>query len=204
MGDILRAEIAEGTAVGKAVEPLLAKGTLVKPSLLSQVLKNKNLSGSDGHSSFVLDGYPRLPESCDTVRADLGVPTAIVNLTLSDDLILDRMASRRIDPETGNIYSVGGPNYPPPPEVEARLITRPDDTKRVMSKRIATFKSHNAKIQKKLRSIFSEEIRAGTLRIVDVDTASSNIDEISKANKEALSKEGPRRNLTQGWVEPAS
>merc|ERR1712216_559202 len=48
---------------------------------------------------------------------------------------------------------------------------------------------HNAKIQKKLRSIFSEEIRAGTLRIMDVDTASSNIDEISKAIKEALSKE---------------
>jgi adenylate kinase len=57
-GDLLRAEAAAGTALGRGVAPLLAAGELVPDELMQQVLEQR-LRAPDAARGAILDGYPR-------------------------------------------------------------------------------------------------------------------------------------------------
>ncbi len=48
------------------------------------------------------------------------------NLQVPDEDLVDRVAGRRLDPETGDIYHMK--HKPPPEDIEHRLIQRSDDT----------------------------------------------------------------------------
>ncbi len=63
-------------------------------------------------------------------------------LQVPDDLLVERVTGRRMDPETGEIYHL---KFKPPPEdVQDRLIQRSDDTAEKMKTRIAT---HNSNVE---------------------------------------------------------
>ena len=53
-GDILRAAVAEGSELGRRVEPILERGDLVPDDLMIDLIRER-LDGEDG---FVLDGFP--------------------------------------------------------------------------------------------------------------------------------------------------
>src|SRR5436305_15236936 len=55
-GDLYRAAIAEGSELGKLVEPLLAAGQLVPDEITIPIVRGE-IENADG--GFVLDGYPR-------------------------------------------------------------------------------------------------------------------------------------------------
>lgn len=105
-GDILRAAVANGTALGKQAGPLMAAGKLVPDELVIGIVEER-LKEKDCVKGFLLDGFPRtIPQaqSLEGVLAKTGKRIEhVVSLEVPDDVIHERMKGRgRADdsPET--------------------------------------------------------------------------------------------------------
>jgi adenylate kinase len=96
-GDMFRAAIAAGTALGREVEPILAAGELV-PDELTVALIRERLSQPDAAAGFVLDGFPRTlaqAEELDGMLAEIGKTLdAVLFFDISDDVALERLLRR--------------------------------------------------------------------------------------------------------------
>jgi adenylate kinase len=105
-GDILRAAVAKGTALGKQAGPLMAAGKLVPDELVIGIVEER-LKEKDCEKGFLLDGFPRtIPQaqSLEVVLQKMGERIEhVVSLEVPDDVIHERMKGRgRADdsPET--------------------------------------------------------------------------------------------------------
>jgi adenylate kinase len=94
-GDILRAAVAEGSPLGRRVQPILERGDLVPDELMIDLIRER-LAGEDG---FLLDGFPRTlaqAEALDAMLAELGKPLdAVLLLEVSDEVALARLLGRQ-------------------------------------------------------------------------------------------------------------
>ena len=70
------------------------------------------------------------------MREVLIVLDAAVLIDVPDNIVVDRMSGRRIDPQTGRIYNLSDD---PPSDVLARLEKRDDDSEEVIRHRLTTF-----------------------------------------------------------------
>lgn len=99
-GDMFRAAIAEGTELGRRVEPILASGELV-PDELTVALIRERLSAPDAASGFVLDGFPRnlaQAEALDAMLGEIGrTLDAVLFFDLSDEVATERMRGRALE-----------------------------------------------------------------------------------------------------------
>lgn len=99
-GDMFRAAIADGTELGRQVEPILASGELV-PDDLTVALIRERLSEHDARDGFVLDGFPRnlaQAEALDGMLAEIGRGLdAVLFFDLSDELAVERIRGRAIE-----------------------------------------------------------------------------------------------------------
>jgi len=99
-GDMFRAAIASGSALGRQVEPILARGDLV-PDKLTVALIRERLSQPEARAGFVLDGFPRnlaQAEALDEMLAGIGRSLdAVLFFDLSDELALERVLGRARD-----------------------------------------------------------------------------------------------------------
>jgi len=93
-GEILREAAAQGSALGRRVEPILERGDLVPDDLMIDLIRER-LEREDG---FVLDGFPRtLPqaEALDAMLDEIGKPhDAVILLEVSDDVATRRLQAR--------------------------------------------------------------------------------------------------------------
>jgi adenylate kinase len=93
-GDILRAAVAEGTDLGRRVQPILERGDLVPDDLMVDLI-GERLVGEDG---FVLDGFPRTlaqAEALDAMLREIGKPLdTVILLEVSDAEATKRMQGR--------------------------------------------------------------------------------------------------------------
>lgn len=96
-GDILRGAIAQGTELGRKVEPILERGDLVPDGLMIDLIRER-LEREDG---FVLDGFPRtLPqaEAFDAMLSEIGKPLdAALLLDVDDGVAIERLAGRAVE-----------------------------------------------------------------------------------------------------------
>ena len=96
-GEMFRAAIAEGTELGRQVEPFLSSGELV-PDELTLALIRERLSQPDAADGFVLDGFPRNPaqaEELDEMLAEIGRSLdAVLFFDVPDEVALERIAGR--------------------------------------------------------------------------------------------------------------
>jgi adenylate kinase len=117
-GDMFRAAVAAGTALGKQVQPLLDSGTLV-PDDVTVALIRERLAEPDAAAGFVLDGFPRnlaQAEALDTMLRGIGRGLdAILFFDVADSVGAERALSR------------------------AQIEGRADDTPEVIARRLATY-----------------------------------------------------------------
>jgi adenylate kinase len=96
-GDMLREAIAEGTELGRRVEPILERGDLVPDDLMISLIRER-LSRGDTADGFVLDGFPRTmnqAEALDAMLREIGRElTVVFELMLSDDECVARLLRR--------------------------------------------------------------------------------------------------------------
>ena len=96
-GDLLRAEIKEGTELGIKAKGLMDQGILLSDDIMLGIIEHR-LSQPDAKPGFILDGYPRnlaQAAALDDVLARIGQPLdVVVKLDVPDSAIVDRCVER--------------------------------------------------------------------------------------------------------------
>ena len=96
-GDIFRANIKNGTELGKKVQEITAQGQLVPDSLTNELIRDR-LSQSDVAPGFLLDGYPRTVGQVEflteLLAADGAAIDAVVQLVTDTDAVVARLLKR--------------------------------------------------------------------------------------------------------------
>jgi adenylate kinase len=144
-GDMLRAEIQAGTALGEAARSIMASGGLVGDDLVNEMLANR-VSQPDSSKGFLLDGYPRTVEQAEFLDRLLEQRQCskpfILHLDVPMDALVGRLTSRRQCPTCGRIYNL----LHQPPKTSGfcdddgtGLLTRKDDQEEVVKERLRTY-----------------------------------------------------------------
>ena len=147
-GDLIRAEVASGSALGKALEKVINAGQLVGDDLMSEMLK-KDLAGKIASKDFkgiILDGFPRTIPQADmlsNILLDFGQElTAVIYIESSKENVVKRLSSRWTCAKCKKVYNtVSLPSKKPGicDDDGAKLIQRDDDKPETIAKRFDTF-----------------------------------------------------------------
>jgi len=140
-GDLLRSAVKEGSDLGRQAKGYMDAGELVPDALVIGLLKER-IAQQDCRQGFILDGFPRtIPQAEDLAKAGVAVDK-VVNFNLSDEVIVRRLSGRRIDRQTGKIYSLNPDGVPqPPPDLPAgRLYQRDDDKPDAILNRLVVYR----------------------------------------------------------------
>ena len=137
-GDLLRAAIASGTALGARVAPVVAAGGLVEDEVMFELVAG--FIGRHPDTALVLDGYPRTVTQARHL-ATLCIDAAVF-FEVADAALLSRVRNRVLGPD-GTIYDLE--HHPPPPGVAVRR--RVDDDPDVWARRLAIYRAEEAPLR---------------------------------------------------------
>ncbi|MFZ6744085.1 adenylate kinase [Undibacterium sp. JH2W] len=140
-GDMLRAAIAAGTALGLEAKKVMDTGGLVSDDIIIGLVKDR-LTQPDCANGYLFDGFPRTTPQADAMK-DAGVTIDyVLEINVPDEAIIDRMSGRRVHPGSGRTYHVKFN----PPKVEGKddvtgeeLVQRPDDKEETVKKRLSVY-----------------------------------------------------------------
>ena len=144
-GDIFRANIKEGTALGMEAKSYMDKGQLVPDELTVKILLDR-VAKDDCKNGYVLDGFPRtIPQAevLDEAVTKLGEQIDFaINVDVPDENIIRRMSGRRACVKCGATYHIV--NVPPKKEgicdaCGEALIVRDDDKPETVKSRLETY-----------------------------------------------------------------
>ncbi len=141
-GDILREAVKKGTELGKKAKEYMDAGKLVPDDLIIGIIEDKlkELEGKD----IILDGFPRtIPqaEALEKMLPKVGRKLdAVILFDVPDEVVVERISGRRIDPKTGKVYHI---KYNPPPS-DIEVIQRDDDKEEVVRKRLEVYHKQTA------------------------------------------------------------
>jgi len=140
-GAMLRAEIAAGSALGKAAQKYMDEGNLVPDQLVIDMVKGR-IAQPDCKSGFIIDGFPRTVTQAEVLRESGIDVDFVIEIEVGDVEILRRMSGRRVHPASGRTYHIEFN----PPRVAGKddltgepLVQRPDDNEETVKRRIAGY-----------------------------------------------------------------
>jgi adenylate kinase len=170
-GDMLREAVENRTDLGVLVETYMRSGRLV-PDTHVNALVEERLDRGDLPSGFAIDGYPRterqIGEFGRIMEARSRSLDAVLNIKVLDEVVIERLSSRRIDPETGQIYNLNLEVDRPPAEVAGRVVQRNDDRPEIIQQRLDTYHAETEPVIERYR-------RSGQLIEVDGAQAPSDV-----------------------------
>ena len=144
-GDIFRANIKNGTELGKKAKEFMDKGQLVPDELTVQLLLDR-VAHDDCKDGYVLDGFPRTIPQADVLDQELTklgdkVDYAI-NVDVPDENIIHRMSGRRACLKCGATYHIE--HIPPKKEgicdkCGSELVQREDDKPETVKNRLSVY-----------------------------------------------------------------
>ncbi|MGL4402743.1 MAG: adenylate kinase [Fusobacteriaceae bacterium] len=149
-GDILRAAIKSGTAMGLEAKKFMDEGKLVPDTTIIGIIKDR-IAEADCKKGFILDGFPRtIPqaEALEAIMKELGIKLdKVISLNVPDSAIVERITGRKNCPACGASFHVKFN----PPKVEGvcdycggELITRKDDTEETVVTRLKSYHEQTA------------------------------------------------------------
>ncbi len=143
-GAILRDAVKAGSPLGREVQSIMERGGLVNDQIITRIVCER-LTAPDTEAGFLLDGFPRTiaqAESLDRFMQDRGT-LQIVEIALSEQAVLHRLASRMIcsecgtnaqdDREVATCHDCGGV-----------LVPRADDAEQVVRERLTVYRRQTA------------------------------------------------------------
>jgi len=140
-GDMLRAAIKEGSELGRAAKVLMDRGELVPDDVIVRLVKER-IGLPDCVNGFLFDGFPRTIPQAEAMKA-CGVPLEhVVDITVPDAAIVERMSGRWSHIASGRTYHVKHN----PPKVAGRddvtgeaLVQRDDDKEETVRNRLGVY-----------------------------------------------------------------
>ena len=140
-GDMLRIAIRSGTALGARAKVLMDDGRLVPDEIIIALVEER-IAEDDCAGGFLLDGFPRTIPQAKAMR-ERGVRfDAVVEISVPDEEIIDRMSGRRVHPGSGRTYHVRFN----PPKTEGvddatgePLVQRDDDRESTVRHRLGVY-----------------------------------------------------------------
>lgn len=157
-GDMLRAAVAAGTAIGLKAKAIMDAGNLVPNEVVVGIVAER-IQKPDAERGFILDGFPRTvaqAQALDAMLADKRMDLdAVIELKVDEAALLDRMAQRVKETE-----AAGKP-------------VRADDNPEAFKTRLETYRTQTAPVS----AYYAE---SGRLSVIDgmapVDAVSDAID----------------------------
>lgn len=144
-GDIFRANIKDGTELGKKAKTYMDQGLLVPDELVCELVVDR-IQQEDCKNGFVLDGFPRtIPQAEALTDALQKIGSSMdfaLNIDVPDENIIDRMSGRRACLNCGATYHVV--TIPPKKEgicdvCGSELVLRDDDQPETVKKRLDVY-----------------------------------------------------------------
>jgi adenylate kinase len=144
-GEMLRANVKEGTELGTEAKKFMDAGELVPDGLIVKMAAAR-LKESDAQDGFILDGFPRTlkqARALDEMLTGLGRRiTAALLIDVPDEEVVRRLSGRRVCLKSGHNYHV---EFDPPKnegvcdQDGSRLIQRDDDKPDVIRNRLGVY-----------------------------------------------------------------
>jgi adenylate kinase len=159
-GDLLRANVAQGTELGRTAKEIMGRGELVPDSLVNEMVAMR-LQQPDTANGYILDGFPRTLPQAGWLDGRLAtqtqaLPVIAVSIHVDYNQLLRRVTGRRNCPVCQAIYNV----YVNPPkrdgicDVEgAALVQRADDTEKVFEERMRAYEAMTAPVVEHYRDL---------------------------------------------------
>ena len=146
-GDMLRAAVKDGTEFGRKAKEFMDAGQLLPDDVMLGIIEER-FAEDDAVGGWLLDGFPRTPrQAADLQRlvADRGIDLAI-NLEVPEDVVVERISSRRVCLDCGTNYSVTDESGSTGvcAKCGGRVVQRDDDTEEAVRKRLATYNEQTA------------------------------------------------------------
>ncbi len=142
-GDILRENVKKQTSLGKKVKHYLDAGQLVPDELVVEMVSSR-ISQGDCKKGFILDGFPRTLIQAETLQKNLlpNMRLIVINLTVPDKIILERLTLRRICQNCQTTYHLKtSPTIKPGicDKCGGKLIVRDDDREEIVKNRLKVY-----------------------------------------------------------------
>ncbi len=159
-GDLLRANVAQGTALGLAAKEIMDRGELVPDSLVDEMVAVR-LQQPDTANGYILDGFPRTLPQASWLDGLLGaqsqsLPVVAVSIHVDYNQLLRRVTGRRNCPVCQSIYNI----FSNPPQRDgfcdvegSALVQRADDTEKVFTERMRAYAAQTAPVVEHYRGM---------------------------------------------------
>jgi adenylate kinase len=144
-GDMLRANVKEGTELGQEAKRYMDAGDLVPDTLILAMAADR-LQQADAQDGFILDGFPRTLEQARALDRQLAAlrrrVTAALLVDVPDEEVIRRLSGRRMCVKAGHNYHV---EFDPPKhegvcdQDGSRLVQRDDDKPEVIENRLRVY-----------------------------------------------------------------
>ena len=162
-GAMLRATIQAGTPLELEVKQIIEGGGLIDDSVMTRLVCDR-LKQSDAAAGFLLDGYPRtIPQAQSLDQLVQGrQPLMIVEIVLSEEEVLHRLASRLVCEECGNQREGPGPDLSCH-DCGGPLVPRADDAEEMVRNRLAVYRRQTVPLVEDYsdRSLVNNTLPAG-------------------------------------------
>jgi len=140
-GDMLRAAVKAGTALGLQAKKVMDSGGLVSDDLIIHLVQER-IARSDCAKGFLFDGFPRTIAQADAMKAADVKLDYVLEIDVPFDAIIERMSGRRSHAPSGRTYHI---KFNPPKVAGLdditgeSLIQRDDDQPETVKKRLGVY-----------------------------------------------------------------
>ena len=141
-GDILRANIAFGTILGKKAKEFMDQGKLVPDELVINLLKQR-LEEQDCKNGFILDGFPRTIKQAEALEKIADID-CVIQIDLPFAVIEERVVNRRLCTSCGEIFDISTYNNTTCNKCGAPLYQRDDDKLETVRNRLEVYEKQTA------------------------------------------------------------
>jgi len=140
-GDMLRAAVKAGTALGLEAKKVMDAGGLVSDDIILGLIKER-IQEDDCSNGFLLDGFPRTIAQAEGLIAMQVTVDHVIEIAVEDSDIIKRMSGRRVHLASGRTYHIEF-NKPKQEGIDDEtgesLIQRDDDQEDIVKKRLTVY-----------------------------------------------------------------
>ncbi len=144
-GDMFRAAAKSGTPFGERARQFMEAGELIPDEVVIGLVRERLDQRDTRDRGYILDGFPRTVHQAEELDKFGGVEL-VIDLEVPTEVVLERLASRRVCVDCGTNYSLSGP-----PRVDwicdvcgGEVIQRKDDTEDAILRRLDLYEEQTA------------------------------------------------------------